>query len=99
MLATHGFGSQHFLTLALLLLACQHGVMGTIGNEDSQFKKRGKRALSPQKSPLSVRVEPHIDAFIRAKPDRSEWLRRVVTEAAIAEMIAETQGETCEEDG
>jgi hypothetical protein len=36
---------------------------------------------------LSARVEVPIDAAVRALPNRSEWLRRVITEAAQRELI------------
>jgi hypothetical protein len=37
--------------------------------------------------PLSAYVAKDIDAAVRALPNRSEWLRRVITEAAQRELI------------
>jgi hypothetical protein len=37
--------------------------------------------------PLSTYVTKDIDAAIRALPNRSEWLRRVITEAAQKELL------------
>nr|WP_275072549.1 hypothetical protein [Petrachloros mirabilis] len=34
-----------------------------------------------------ARVPVHIDALVRALPNRSAWLRRVITEAALAELM------------
>lgn len=36
--------------------------------------------------PLTVRVRQDIDEFIRQLPNRNEWLRQVITEAAEAEQ-------------
>jgi hypothetical protein len=36
---------------------------------------------------LSARVAVHIDAIVRQHPNRSAWLRRVITEAAQRELI------------
>jgi hypothetical protein len=36
--------------------------------------------------PLSVKVEADIDTWIRSLPQPSVWLRRVITDAALAEM-------------
>jgi hypothetical protein len=36
---------------------------------------------------LSAKVPQNIDAAVRALPNRSEWLRRVITEAAQRELI------------
>jgi hypothetical protein len=38
-------------------------------------------------SGLIARVEVPIDAAVRALPNRSEWLRRVITEAAQRELM------------
>jgi hypothetical protein len=36
---------------------------------------------------LSARVPIHIDSIIRQQPNRSAWLRRVITEAAQRELM------------
>jgi hypothetical protein len=36
---------------------------------------------------LSARVPVHIDAIVRQHPNRSAWLRRVITEAAQRELM------------
>lgn len=36
---------------------------------------------------LMARVPVHIDAAVRSLPNRSAWLRRVITEAAQRELI------------
>ncbi|NJM77797.1 MAG: hypothetical protein HC852_20980 [Acaryochloridaceae cyanobacterium RU_4_10] len=38
-------------------------------------------------SALSARVAVHIDAIVRQHPNRSAWLRRVITEAAQRELM------------
>jgi hypothetical protein len=42
---------------------------------------------------LAVRVEKPIDAVVRALPNRTEWLRRVITEAAQRELMSERGGD------
>ena len=37
--------------------------------------------------PLAVRVNEEIDAVIRALPNKTEWMRRVLTEAAKKELL------------
>jgi hypothetical protein len=37
--------------------------------------------------PLAVRVEENVDAAIRALPDKTAWMRRVLTEAAQRELL------------
>jgi hypothetical protein len=37
---------------------------------------------------LSVRVEVPIDALVRTVPNRAGWLRRVISEAALRELVA-----------
>lgn len=39
---------------------------------------------------LGVKVAKHIDLVVRALPNRSEWLRRVITEAAQQELMADS---------
>jgi hypothetical protein len=36
---------------------------------------------------LIARVPVHIDAAVRSLPNRSAWLRRVITEAAVRELM------------
>jgi hypothetical protein len=36
---------------------------------------------------LGVRVDKEIDAMVRALPNRSAWLRRVITEAVRRELM------------
>jgi hypothetical protein len=43
-------------------------------------------------SGLIARVEISIDAAVRALPNRSEWLRRVITEAAQRELLSHCDG-------
>lgn len=38
-------------------------------------------------SPIQVRLETSVDAVVRPLPNRSEWLRRVITEAAKRELM------------
>ncbi|MBD2299860.1 hypothetical protein [Nostoc sp. FACHB-190] len=45
----------------------------------------GNEALA--KTPLCVKVSPKVDLAIKAMPDKSAWLRRVITEAAVKEGI------------
>ncbi|NJR57281.1 MAG: hypothetical protein HC768_23820 [Acaryochloris sp. CRU_2_0] len=51
------------------------------------FKPLAEEALSSQ--PLCVKVEKSIDARVRSLPDKSAWLRRVITEAVQRELMGE----------
>jgi hypothetical protein len=49
----------------------------------------GKVQLAEQ--PLAVRVNEKVDALIRKLPNKAEWMRRVLTEAAERELLQEFQ--------
>lgn len=51
------------------------------------FKPVADEALASQ--PLCVKVEKAIDARVRALPNKSAWLRRVITEAVQRELMSE----------
>ncbi len=51
-----------------------------------QIKGRGL-GTKEDTPPLCVKVKPEISAAIRALPNRSEWLRRVITRAAQQELL------------
>ena len=61
-------------------------VRGNLASLQSS-KPMGEIALA--RSPLSVKLEPAVDAAIRALPaiERSVWMRRVLTEAAEREGL------------
>lgn len=42
-------------------------------------------------NPIQVRLSKSVDAAVRSLPNRSEWLRRVITEAAKKELISEQE--------
>jgi hypothetical protein len=50
-----------------------------------QFKGKGL-GIKHNSQPVSVLLPPEIDALIRALPNRSDWMRRVLTEAAQREL-------------
>jgi hypothetical protein len=54
------------------------------------FKSKGI-GLKDKSMPLCVGMPPEIDALIRALPNRSEWMRRVLTEAAQRELMQDSQ--------
>ncbi|MGL5805702.1 hypothetical protein [Chroococcidiopsis sp.] len=41
--------------------------------------------------PLAVRVNEKVDSLIRKLPNKAEWMRRVLTEAAERELLQEFQ--------
>ncbi len=49
------------------------------------FKPIRESALADK--PLCVKIDRSIDAAIRAIPNRSEWLRNIIEEAAVKEGI------------
>jgi hypothetical protein len=54
------------------------------GDIETRFKPQPD---SLARQMLGARVSKDIDAVVRALPNRSEWLRRVITEAAKRELI------------
>ena len=49
------------------------------------FEPMGDKSLASQ--PLCVKVSPKVYLAIKALPNKSAWLRRVITEAAFSEGI------------
>jgi hypothetical protein len=65
----------------------------TPGVMANQFK-RGDDSVEPMaKQNIQLRLTQSIDAAVRSLPNRSAWLRRVITEAAQLELIKD--GESC----
>jgi hypothetical protein len=52
---------------------------------ETQFKPMGDKAHDEQ--PLCVKVPEELASVIRGLPNRSAWLRRVITEAAQRELM------------
>lgn len=55
----------------------------------TQFKQRLDVELADK--PIPVRLPVDVDAAVRQLPDRSAWLRRVITEAAQRELMQPTK--------
>ncbi|NET14307.1 MAG: hypothetical protein F6K08_16460 [Okeania sp. SIO1H6] len=39
---------------------------------------------------MGIRLPLKIDAYVRSLPNRSEWIRKVITEAALAEIASKS---------
>lgn len=52
------------------------------GGKPENFNNPSKRYAGT----LGARVEPDIFEYVSSKPDKTEWLRKVIAEAAKAEM-------------
>jgi hypothetical protein len=63
--------------------------MAVRGDHLTRFRGEGIGTKSGQK-PISVMLPLGIDEVVRALPNRSEWLRRVITEAAHRELIQDS---------
>ncbi|MBD3884454.1 hypothetical protein IFO70_22180 [Phormidium tenue FACHB-886] len=50
----------------------------------TRFRPTGAVPLSDR--PVSVKLPVSVDAFVRAMPEPSEWLRRVICEAVEREL-------------
>jgi hypothetical protein len=50
------------------------------------FTPEGEEALS--RKPLCVKLDREIDEKVRSLPNKSAWLRRVITEAVQKELMA-----------
>lgn len=58
--------------------------------EDTQFKGEGL-GIKHGVKPLCVKLPPDIDEIVRALPNRSDWMRRVIVEAAQRELIRDSE--------
>ena len=60
----------------------------------TQFKPQGEIPPGAKiaKRPLSVKVLEDVDAAVRALPEQSAWLRRVIAEAVERELWGQSQG-------
>ncbi|MEA5516739.1 hypothetical protein [Nodularia sp. UHCC 0506] len=56
----------------------------------TRFKSKGIGVKSDTK-PISVMLPEDLDAYVRSKSNRSEWLRRVIAEAAAKEQAEASQ--------
>lgn len=53
------------------------------------------RGVALANKPLCVKIDPDIDKAIRALPETSAWLRKVIETAAIAEgLVTQIDGNT-----
>ncbi|NCJ05340.1 hypothetical protein GS597_02185 [Synechococcales cyanobacterium C] len=59
----------------------------------NQFKRADNTTEPMAKRNIQLRLTESIDTLVRALPNRSAWLRRVITEAALAELM-DKDGET-----
>lgn len=53
--------------------------MATQLQKQVQFKSIGKHNMSPK--PVAVALPVEVDEWVRSLPNRSEWLRQVITDA------------------
>jgi len=66
---------------------------------ETRFKPQGEIPPGARlaKRPLAVKVMEEVDNVIRALPEQSAWLRRVIAEAAERELLGQSQGGTVSE--
>jgi len=53
----------------------------------TRFKPSGEEALAEK--PVSVFLPKELDQYVRLKPNRAEWLRSAIAEAARRELMQE----------
>ncbi|AUT04603.1 hypothetical protein CLI64_29635 (plasmid) [Nostoc sp. CENA543] len=53
--------------------------------KDTRFKSKGVGVKNDTK-PISVLLPEDLDAYVRSKPNRSEWLRQIIAEAMDKEL-------------
>lgn len=53
--------------------------------KEKQYKVKGDRPLA--KNPLTVRVPEDVDEYIRSLPNKSQWLQKVLTDAATTHIL------------
>jgi pyrimidine operon attenuation protein/uracil phosphoribosyltransferase len=60
--------------------------MAGIRGYEGRYAPVGDQALADR--PTQVRLTVEIDEVVRSLPNRAEWLRRVITEAAQRELLS-----------
>lgn len=58
--------------------------MAKEGGNPQEFLRCGVEPVASK--PVAVKLPISIDEFVRSLPNKSEWLRKVIAEAAKAEM-------------
>ena len=53
----------------------------------TRFKHSGEEAMAEK--PVSVFLPKELDQYVRMKPNRAEWLRAAIAEAARRELMQE----------
>ncbi len=56
-----------------------------------QFKRSDNTTEPMAKKNIQLRLTESIDAAVRKLPNRSAWLRRVITEAAQRELLGDVE--------
>lgn len=59
-----------------------------MANPNPKFKLKSTSLEPLAESPITVRLSVDLDKFVRSRPDRTEWLRRVIAEAVEKEEKA-----------
>jgi hypothetical protein len=54
---------------------------------EARFKPQGEPEESLADVSIQVRLTKSVDGYVRSLPNRSAWLRRVITEAAQRELM------------
>jgi len=55
--------------------------------DSTPFQPSGAEALAQK--PIAVFLPKELDQYVRMKPNRAEWLRRAISEAARRELMQE----------
>ncbi|MBC7971200.1 MAG: hypothetical protein H7Z11_13960 [Verrucomicrobia bacterium] len=55
----------------------------------TRFKPLGEEALAAK--PVSVFLPKNLDQYVRMKPNRAEWLRQAIAEAARKELMLQQE--------
>lgn len=59
-----------------------------MANPNPKYKLKSTSLEPLAESPITVRLSVELDKFVRSRPDRTEWLRRVIAEAVEKEEKA-----------
>jgi len=59
-----------------------------MANPNPKYKLKSTSLEPLAESPITVRLSVDLDKFVRSRPDRTEWLRRVIAEAVEKEEKA-----------
>ncbi len=65
-----------------------------MGNPNPKYKFKNDQVGEVARRPISVKLPPDLDAFVRSLPNRAEWLRQAITDKVEKDLRQQTNVES-----